>query len=289
MTPTEQLILIIILAGLMLFIVFFELRVMRSKNKVIQKASQRKDEAFNAILTTRHVINVIDRQGGDTRAALSILEEAKYALQKGEYNTAMDLAEKARNELTHPSRPEPEATGPAGDLEKVAEEVLSTPKEEDRYVGTKLPDDQTGSFLSAQFELNGARQDVANALARGREVSAAQSLLAEADAAFQQGSYTKVLSLAVRARKTIGAGGAIETIPLKTPEPPDIEEEVQRPAEVMRQRDVICNKCGEPIDKGDAFCGKCGARIIVDRTCENCGARAKAQDKFCRKCGGKVA
>ena len=288
MTTDEKLILVAILAGLMLFVVFFELKVMRGKNKVVLKASQKKDEAFNAILTTRHVLNVIQRQGRDTRAAQSVLEEAKYAMQKGEYDESMNLAEKARHALTHPSEPAP-APG-ASDLEKVAEEVLSTPKEnESLYTGTKLPDEQTGSYLSAQFELNGAREDVKKAIAMGRDVSPAQDLLAEADAAFERGSYTKVLSLAVRARKTIGVGGAVETIPLKSPEPAEVAEEPPPQDRGRRQRSNTCTKCGDPLEKGDAFCGKCGTRVIVERTCENCGERARPKDKFCRKCGGKVA
>jgi tetratricopeptide (TPR) repeat protein len=288
MESQEKLILVAILAGLMLFVVFFELRVMRGKNKKVLHATQKKDEAFNAILTTRHVINVIQRQGGDTRAAQSVLEEAKYSMQKGEYDEAMDLAEKARHELTHPSEPTP-APG-VSDLEKVAEEVLATPKEDaDLYTGMKLPDEQTGSYLSAQFELNGARDDVKKATAMGRDVASAQDLLAEADAAFEQGNYTKVLSLSVRARKTIGVGGAIETIPLKSPGPAEVAEEPPPQARETRQRGNVCTKCGELLEKGDSFCGKCGARVIVERTCENCGERARAKDKFCRKCGGKVA
>ncbi len=289
MTDNEKLILIAAVAVIMLLILFFELRYMRSKNKTVKKASQEKDEAFNAILTTRQVINVILRQGGDTIAAQRVLEEAKYAYEKGRYDEAMRLAENARHELTHPGKSAPEEQG-ASDLEKVAEEVLTTPSSsEDLYAGTKLPEDQSGSYLSAQFELNGAREDVKKAVALGKDVSSAQSLLGEADSAFEQGNYTRVLSLAVRARKTIGVGGAIETIPLKALEPPEIEEEPAPTAERTVPRGNICTKCGEQIEKGDAFCGKCGTRVILERTCENCGTRARPSDKFCRKCGGKVA
>jgi len=291
MTPQEKLILIAVLAALMLFIVFFELRVMRGKSKEIRKASQRKDEAFNAILTTRHVVNIVQRQGRDTRTAQSILEEAKYALQKGDYDNAMNLAEKARTELTHPSRAaQGAANGPAQDLEKVAEEVLSTPKDDNSlYTGTKLPVDQTGSYMSAQFELNGAREDIAKALTMGKHVSSAQVLMAEADAAFAQGNYTKVLSMAVRARKAIGVGGAVETIPLKSPERDEIAEEPMPSSGITSKGSEECNKCGAPVERGDAFCGKCGARVPRERSCESCGTKAKPNDKFCRKCGGKIA
>jgi len=291
MTDQEQLILVAILAALMLVVVFFELRYMRKrrKSKVTLRVDQIKDEAYNAIHTTRRVINMIQGRGGDTRAAQSILEEAKYALQRGEHAEAIRLARNAREALTHPNEPAP-AGGPSSALEKVAEEVLSTPGDSrDLYSGTKLPDEQTGSYLSAQFELNGAREDVKKAVIAGRDVSSAQNLLAEADTAFEQGNYTKVLSLAVRARKTMGMGGAIETIPLKAPEPDEVAEEPPPQARDRHHRSNICTKCGEPLEKGDAFCGKCGTRVIQERTCENCGARARPVDKFCRKCGGKVA
>lgn len=289
MTSTEQLILLAILAGLMLFVMYFELKIMRGKNKEVRKVSQKKDEAFNAILTTRHVINVVQRSGRDTRAAQSLLEEAKYALQKNEHETAMELAEKARKELVHPSSSQGIAIGPAQDLERVAEEVLATPKnDENLYTGTKLPVDQTGSYLSAKFELNGAREDLGRAASKGRDVSAAQSLLTEADSAFEQGNYTKVLSLAVRARKAIGVGGAVETIRLK-PQPEEIEEEAPQEMEPAEAMAKACGQCGDPIEQGDAFCGRCGARVISERTCDNCGAKARPSDKFCRKCGGQVA
>jgi hypothetical protein len=288
MTPQEKLILVAVLAGLMLFIIYFELRVMRGRSKEIRQSSQRKDEAFNAILTTRHVINVVQRSGRNTRAAQSVLEEAKYSMQKGDYDNAVSLAEKARAELIRPPPPPEDTSGPARDLENMAEEVLSSPKsDKNLYSGTKLPVDQTGSYLSAQFELKGARDDIAKAVAMGKSVSAAEALMTEADAAFEQGNYTRVLSLAVRARRTVGMDGAIETIPLKSPEPSEIEEEPVHRAEAGQKRGE-CAKCGESVDKGDAFCAKCGARVIVDRTCENCGAKAKSADKFCRKCGGKI-
>jgi hypothetical protein len=150
--------------------------------------------------------------------------------------------------------------------------------------------DQTGgSYLSAQFELNGAREDIRKATEMGRDVSSASALMTEADSAFQQGNYTKVLSLAVRARKSIGVGGAIETIPLKATEPDSLEEEPPAVAAGAPVKGGTCGQCGEQVEKGDAFCAKCGARVISSKTCENCGAKAKPKDKFCRKCGGKVA
>ena len=288
MTSTEQLILVAILAGLMLFVLWFEFRLMRGRSKESRTFSQKKDEAFNAILTTRHVINVVQRTGRDTRVAQSVLEEAKYAMQKNDYDNAILLAEKARGELSRPVAPPEDGNGPANELESVAEEVLATPSSsENLYTGTRLPVDQTGNFLSAQFELNGAKDDISKAAAKGRDVSAAQSLMTEADAAFKQGNYTRVLSLAVRARRAVGGGGAIETIPLRNPQLDDVEEEPKAPPAELQTRG-ICAKCGEPVDKEDAFCGKCGARVIVDRTCENCGTKARPADKFCRKCGGKV-
>ena len=288
MNSTEQLILVAILAGLMLFVVWYELRWMRGRNKNVHKGSIKKDEAFNSILTTRHVINVVQRSGKETRAAQSILEEAKYSMERGDYDGAISLAEKARSALIHPKAPAEEESGPAQELEAVAEEVLTTPSSsESLYTGTKLPVDQTGSYLSAKFELNGARSDISMAIETGKDVSSAQELMTEADSAFAEGNYTKVLSLAVRARKSIGASGAIETIPLKAPIRSEIGED-RRPPETL-QKGGSCVKCGELVDKGDAFCGKCGARVSVDRTCENCGAKARQSDKFCRKCGGKVA
>jgi len=292
MTDQEKLILVAVLAALMLFIVFFELKVMRGKSKEIRKASQKKDEAFNAILTTRHVINVVQRQGGNTGSAQRILDQAKLAMQKGEYDRSMDLAEKARGELTNPGRSESEAAAASGgtgkDLEEVAEKVLSSPKKDITYTGSKLPVDQSSNYMSARFELSAARADLGKASATGKDISSAELLMTDADTAFATGNYTKALSLAVKARKSVGVGGTVETIPLRSKEEAEAEE-----AEPVEDAPAAlgegCGSCGEPLEKGDAFCGKCGAKVLRERSCDSCGAKAKADDRFCRKCGGKVA
>lgn len=295
----EKLILIAVLAAVMLFVVFFELRVMRSKSKEIRRAAQRKDEAFNAVLTTRSVIGVIQRQGGDTAAAEALVSSAKKAMERGDYDKCVDLCDQARSELTHPSkrRAETAPAPPVDDaererLERVAENILSTKTAapSDSYKGTKLPSDQDGNYLSAKFEMNTARADMKKALESGQDTSRAQDLMTDAEAAFVAGNYTRALSLAVRARKAVSASAAAETIRLKS-----ATEAVEQPpsgpgAEEVPAGEVglVCGKCESPLDPDDKFCPKCGTRVLRERVCKACGSKPKQSDLFCRRCGMRI-
>ena len=296
LTTDEKYILVAILAAIMLFVIFFEMRYMRGKAKVVKHAALKKDEAYNAVLTTRSVINVMQRQGAETRSAQTMVGAAKQAMDRGDYNRCMDLCEKARDELTSPSRKIAEpAEGHEDDavekerLEKVAESILAAKNrtsKTDSYKGTKLTVDSDGNFMSAKFEINTAKSDIRKAVERGLNTSEAQNLMTEAEAAFVVGSYTKALSLAVKARKAVSAEAEGETIPLRTREEPDAEPT----AEEMSVRSTWeCGHCGAPLEADDTFCHKCGAKVERERVCGSCGTKGRSEDTFCRKCGSKIA
>lgn len=299
LSPNEKYILVAILAAIMIFVIFFEMRYMRGKAKVVRHAAQKKDEAYNAVLTTRSVINVMQRQGVETRTAQTMVEAAKQAMERSDYDRCMDLCEKARDELTSPSR---KVSGPSEGreddvfekerLEKVAESILAAKNrtsKTDSYKGTKLSTDLDGNFLSAKFEISTAKSDIRKAIDSGLDTSEAQDLMTEAEAAMVVGSYTKALSLAVKARKAVSAEAEGETIPLRTgdePEEPDAEPTAE---EMSASSKWECGHCGAPLDASDTFCHKCGARVERERICDSCGTKARSEDTFCRKCGSKVA
>lgn len=298
LSPDEKLILIAVLAAAMLFVIYFEMRIMRGRTREIRHAAQRKDEAFNAILTTRSVINVMERQGADTGTAQNLVKTAKVAMESGQFDRCMDLCEKARNELVMPSRSRAAlAEGVEDDavekerFERVAERILASSGgagESDSYKGTKLSVDQDGNYLSAKFEMNTAKADIKMALGQGTDTSEAQTFLTDAEGAFVAGNYTKAMSLAIKARRAISSEVERETIPLKAGEEP-VEPEIERTAEEAAvPPGPSCRGCGAPLDPDDMFCHKCGTKVEVVRFCKSCGQEARRSDMFCRKCGAKV-
>lgn len=298
LTDQEKLILVAILAAVMIFVIFFEVRYMRGKSKAVRRTSQRRDEAFNSIHTTRSVINIMQRQGANTKPSELLVGQAKLALQRGDYDKCETLCQSARDQLTGPPPRKQESGGSAARsdfeserLEKVAENILSSrpaPSKSDSYKGTKLPTDQDGNYLSAKFEISRAKADMGRAVERGSETGQAQNLLTDAESAFVTGKYAKALSLALKARKAISEEAEDETIPLKAAEEREEPEAEPTAEEASAKVEDECASCGAPIESGDAFCHKCGAKFQKERKCKSCGTKPRPSDMFCRKCGAKV-
>lgn len=298
LSENERLILVIVLAVLMTFIIFFELRVMRNKSKEKLAAGQKKDEAFNSVLTTRTVMNTVKNRGGRVGEAPVLLDKAKEAMNRGRYDSCVDYCERARAELTAPSS-KSSATAGAGDadarssLEAVAESIVSSRAdrdEPDSYKGTKLEAPKEGNYLGARFEISAAKADVGRASDSGIETSVSEGMIVEAEAAYTAGNYDKALSLAVRARKAINQQVAGESIPLKdkdqptTVPPAKVFDVEARKLKVAKGKQ--CKECGAFLDKEDAFCPICGEKV-GQSSCPQCGAVPRSGDKFCRKCGAR--
>lgn len=298
LSSDEKWILVAVLAVVGMFVIYFEVRYMRGKSKEVRRASQRKDEAYNAILTTRSVINVMQRRGADTSKSEALVGTARMAMDRGDYSRCMNLCEQARDELTAPlkagSAPAPKSPsgtpGPSESLEDVAEDILSAsrgPGPADNYTGSKLAVDKDGNYMSAKFEINTAKADIQSAISSGSDTSEAQGLLTDAEGAFVAGNYTRALSLAVRARKAVSKEAAGETIRLRAAKS-DEDTSEPTPDEASGPEPGACGSCGAPLEPGDSFCGKCGGRIQTERVCSNCGAKARPVDKYCRRCGSSL-
>jgi RNA polymerase subunit RPABC4/transcription elongation factor Spt4 len=306
--PNEKFILIVVLAVLMLFVVYFELKILRRKSKEAKSVAFVKDEAFNAVLTTRSVIVALQRQGTNTDKAQRLVDEAKRALQRGEYRTCKDICDQAKTELTNPGKSETpkktralktaisaEEDEPERDaLVRMADDILKSDdsrKTSELYTGTKLQSGPDGNYLSAKFEISTAKVNIKDASGRGDDTFVARSLLADAEKAFAAGSFTKALSLAIKSRKSVNEVAEEEAIKLKrNPESEDEEEQsVETPAEEPSEEPALeCSSCGAVLDEDDTFCHKCGTRVEFERECAGCGTIAKAEDTFCRKCGSKI-
>jgi len=294
LTPEEKLVLVAVLAVLMIFVLYFEFRVMRGKAKEVRRASQHRDEAFNSIITTRAVMNTVNNRGRATGMAAVYIERAEEARRRGDYSACLDLCEKAKRAITIPSRTS-QATTEEGSLEKVAEEVLSTDRQipaEDTYTGAKLPGATDGNYMSAKFAIAAARGDIDQAAGAGVQTAGAEGMLSDAESAFASGKFNRALSMAVKARKAVTSEGAVETIPLRpevTSKPPKAApQEADILDEAAPKQAFVCNSCGANLEPGDAFCPICGAKVQRERACGSCGARPGPDDKFCRKCGAKT-
>ena len=298
LTGEEKLFLTGVLVVLMVFVILFELRVMRGKAKEARKVSQRKDEAYNSILTTRSVMNVLEREGVDTAKARAIFDRAQYYLSSGQYGRTMDLCESARTELMKCRQT---VSGPAendgelnDELDRLASDIIRSndrPSSSAEYKGTRLPVEEGSGYLSAKFEMDTARDEISRAPA-AKVPPEARSLLAKAEKAFEAADYQKALSFAVRARKAACSDAAFDSIPLRkhTPVPASADKtedisEVEDAAAVENR----CTSCNSMIMPDDVFCATCGAPAARARVCASCGQEAKATDRFCRKCGKELA
>jgi hypothetical protein len=291
LSPEEKWILVAVLSILGMFVVYFEIRYMKGKSKEVRRTAVRKDQAFNAVLTTRSVANVMSRQGTDTTKAQYLVDSAKQAMHEGNYERCITLCEQAREELKGiPSEPAKESEDEE-ELEAVAESILTTDKRaaipSDTYAGTKLPVDQDGSFLSARFEINTAKADLAKAREKGVETSQSESFLIEAETAYEAGNYSKALSMAIKSRKSVSQEASKETIPLRVPREPEAQKPEAGQAPQAKKVETRCYDCSALLEPDDDFCGKCGAKIARDRSCNVCGMKARPTDKFCRKCGAE--
>jgi RNA polymerase subunit RPABC4/transcription elongation factor Spt4 len=300
LTPNDRLILIGILAIVMSVVVIYELLVIRRKSKEARFASQKKDAAYNDILTTRSVMNSLRNQGRDTGNAAQYLDSAKRAMGRGDFDECESLCLKARGELTNPKDVSPVTGEPQGleegdELQQVAENILSEDMKSagpDLYKGTKLGTGSEGNYLGAKFEISAAKGDVTRAAKTGADVEGAEELLSQAESAYSAGNYDRALAFASRARRSVSGPGSEEAIVL-TPKG-GVRSETKPQAEVYDVEEestpsgIRCKSCGTLMDPTDMFCPSCGSSTSSKRSCKSCGAVAKESDTFCRKCGSRI-
>ena len=282
LTTEDKWILTIALLVLMALVIIYELKVMRGKAKEVKVANLRKDNAHNAVHTMTSVVDVVSRQGADVGKARVIVKRAREAYARGDFSQTMSLCDSAKIELAKCRRQkEPEESEPADALELLATEIVSSerrPSQSDSYRGTKLPADQGSGYLAAKFEMGTARDELEQAAEDGRETDDAKEILSKAEAEFERGSYSRALSLAVKARKSLCEATDSDTIPLS---PSGVREETEGVA-------LRCTSCSSMVLPDDDFCSQCGAPAAIELRCPECNREVAQKDKFCRKCGTKV-
>jgi len=301
LTTDEKLLLIVVLVVVMAFVLYYEIRVMRGRTKEVRISRQRKDEAHNAVLTTRSVMDVIEREGADVSSARVILNRARDAMARGDFGRATDHCESARAELMKCRRPRQRqvrrsaaAEDDVDGLEMLAEKIVGSdarPSHSDTDKGTTLAVDESSGYLSARFELTAAKDEIGKTTLPREDFMKVKSLLKRAESEFESANYPKALSLAVKIRKELGGTGAIDTIPLKvTSKTPLAGECVEDVASISEEQaaKLKCSSCSSMVLPDDVFCGHCGAPAAGERTCPKCGTRSDGKDRFCRKCGTEI-
>ncbi|MFP4196929.1 MAG: zinc-ribbon domain-containing protein [Methanomassiliicoccales archaeon] len=284
---TLKIIFLVALIGGLGLVLYIELRYMRKKRNPRIEAKLRKDEAYNAIVTTRAVSRVLRERGNDVSEAERVIEQARMAYDARDYSRTIELAEEAKEVLQSSEvKKEEEADLSAFD------QVISPGKEEETHKlfeeKKKMPD----NYLESKFMIGNTQHAIDEAEGSGKEVGEASELLESARKSFDGGDYGEAFTLACKAKRSlIGASDEfIEESVVSMEEKADSPEvesgaRVEPPEEGMESEN-ICRECGAPLEEGDLFCGQCGSR--TRRECPSCGSELREGDRFCRRCGEPV-
>lgn len=280
------LVLIMVVGVVMIAVIIFEVLYIRSKRlkkrlkegkRYVAKPSkgELKDDAHNALITGRAIARTLVRGGTPMGGIWDMLEEAEKAFDKGEYKTSIEVVDRAKEAMKHAKL----AHEKKGDVVKL-ESTPSTPPGEDEmltkeYIQKKLPE----NFMQAKFSIGVAQEQIEEGKKAGMDVTAASSVLQDAERAFENKDYTTALREAIRCKNMLCTGEtSLTTI---APE----EEVIEITEEQLKNR---CGGCGEFLDQEDSFCRKCGAKIPKASECDECGKTADMDDKFCRECGTEL-
>ena len=282
----------VILVFVMIAVTWLELRVLRRKSRARRDRSARlpeemQDEAHNALITTRAIASTLsERSGVQSEEVDSWLREAQMAYNRRNYRVALDLTQRARERLVSLKGAQ-SAQGDAAKLESLASGSASDEPTTKEVLQKQFPP----NLIPSRFAISVAEASVEQAVASGRDVTTAQTLLAAARSRFEAQDYGSALSVARQAEKS--AKGEAVSVPVP-PEPEAVASaeaatspSAPRPEAPAVVLGSVCPSCGTPMKPDDAFCRKCGTRVVLTK-CPSCGAPLLPDDAFCRKCGTRL-
>jgi len=275
--------LVLIFVGVVSGLIWYELKVLRTRRMKGEGRSELSEQSHNALVTTRAIRDALSGNKVTNAEADVLLLRADGAHARGAYKAAVELCSEAR-ELLIRERIRSQQQGELRRLDRMAGSDEETTKE-------KLAKETPPNFIQAKFTLNLAREAVEEARKRGHGVAPAEVALRSAQAAFDAGAYDDALKQALQAKRAaedslppdvqvVVEGGPERPRPA-APAPP--ESGASRPLPGL-----ACPQCHAAASPDDDFCRKCGTRLPRPGPCANCGAPVKADDAFCRKCGAKA-
>ncbi len=275
MALSIELIVIIAAAAVLAIVVFFELRYMRSRRREKVETALLRDDAYNALITTRAVSRALKEKERDTADADRLIMEAERAYQRQDYASCKDLADKARVTLKGAKVKEELQT---------FEDIASAPAPEAESTipfqeTKKLPE----NYLESKFMIESARLCILSAVEKCLDTKDAEAQLEEAKGLFEKAEYTGALRCALRAKRC-AEGQKVD--PPARPEPAKVAEKTEK-VEEKAPGIAECPGCGTKVGPEDRFCRRCGAKIRILK-CPSCSAEADEEDRFCGKCGTKL-
>lgn len=242
--PLETLILlaVVIIAAV---VALLELRFLKGRKQVKVDTAIERDDAYNAVSTTRAVADSLRQNGRDTTEADILIYKAENAYDRREFLNAIELAGRARSTLMTCkekdliSMPEP---SPA------KAEMQEVPSTQVR----KLP----ANSLESKFMIDSVRDMVPDACDEARVEATA--CIDRAQACYDSEDYNGALREAMKAKR------------LLTPSVPAAEK--SRPSTVIKLASpkippaadpaaISCPSCHVDALPDDVFCRKCGTRL----------------------------
>lgn len=257
-----DIVLLAVLFVLLVLVLYFELRFMRSRNKEYVVKGVVKDEAYNCLATTKAIASSLKDKGRDTKEAEAIILHAEQSYRRNNFLAAKESALRAREILI---KAPPVILG-----EPVKEVPLPEPNVEERHTVHDVKKLEP-NLIESRFIINACHDRLVEVEGSGKDLGEAKTHLALAEECYSDKRYNDALKEGVKARKLLeepqeAAKADIHLIKVPKPE-------------------RKCPQCQATITQEDQFCRKCGATLVSSRTCANCQADLEAGDSFCPKCG----
>ncbi len=280
-TITMVLVVVLISVAVVIWVIWMYLE--RSKPTRIKRARSAQklsseDEAHNAVVSTKSIINVMRVKGRDVTSAEILVNRAELALDSGDYKKAIRLAEEAREELNNSSFT---ANVPVKKLEeKDPLEVAADRRvQADLVQGKEKVERLPENYLESKFEM-----DIARELMDEKGTPEAERFLNMADICFQDEDYTGALKYAIQCKKAISEEDTELLSAQRIGKRPVKEVREIRYADAS-EKDMECPECGNSVSKKDKFCDQCGEKLDLEPKCPECGVDVSPSQKFCSECG----
>ncbi len=253
---------------IMIAVIYIEWRFLRRKRWSRQKDVTVKDEAYNAILTTKAIASSLSRSGVRSLEASRLIRKAEEAKAKGDNKAVMQHTDAAKEILMKEKLRQQKI----GDIAKLPEVSKPSPAIPVDTTMEKFEKETPKNFLQAKFVIDGAGKAIETGKGKGRNVDEAVRLQAMSQKFFDAKDYDSALKFGLMAKKSAeGEAVVISTPVAPAPAPPATGTKT-------------CSSCGATLKQDDTFCRKCGVKI-APRTCPSCATQSREDDTFCRKCG----
>ena len=221
-----------VLAGLILVVLYFELKVVDRKKEARAEARAADEELYNLLVTSEAIADSLQNRGLDVNEAEILVKRARMAYEGRDMVKTRALCMQARKLMLGARIP---FSGPEPELPFT---ISATPASEVTEENNELPDDNS---LPSAFMIGCARSDLQGYEGPGKVKIGA--LLERAESEAEAGNFDRALSLANKARCFMNEGGPCDEDEEDPPEPKN------------------CSQCSQAFQGGDAFCSRCGNRL----------------------------